>query len=98
MEGINRRTNFEGTWPDDLICSGLVQAQLRTKSWVRETLGLGPYDDVTEHAGNVVAGGMTHLVGLGGNVTRGDDNNITRGDGDEVVEAVWESILSRASL
>ena len=71
LKGINRKTTFEGTWPNDLICSGSVQAQLRTKSWVGETLGLGPNDDVTKHAGNVAVGGATRLVGLGRNVTRG---------------------------
>jgi len=40
---INCGMAYVGAWSDDLICSGLVQAQLSAESWMRETLGFDPH-------------------------------------------------------
>ncbi|KAK7342046.1 hypothetical protein VNO80_24988 [Phaseolus coccineus] len=41
----------EKAWSDDLLCVGPSQAHFRSKSWVGESLGVGPISDVAEHVG-----------------------------------------------
>jgi len=65
---INCISTFEGAWSNDLICNGLVHTQLRTKSWVRRTLGFGPIVDEAEHLEFVVSRGAMNKGELVGTV------------------------------